>query len=129
MIYNQGVSSYQDIQFQTADPGKLISMMYEKLAQELDKAKECIKIGNIEKKSQAIIKSQDIVMELVNCLNLNTGKIAENLQALYIFMFKELNYINLKLDLKKLDVIIKIVDDLKSAWLEITKGSKVTNNF
>lgn len=125
MDYNQSVASYQDVQFQTADPGKLISMMYGRLSQELDRAKECIKIGNIEGKGQAIIKSQDIVMELANCLNLNTGKIAENLQALYLYMFKELNHINLKLDLNRLDVMIRITDDLKSAWLEITKRDKV----
>ena len=62
-------------------------------------------------------------MELANCLNLNTGKIAENLQALYLYMFKEMNYINLKNDLNKLDVVIKIVNDLKSAWNEITKST------
>ena len=125
MGYNQGIATYQDVQFQTADPAKIILMMYDRLSQELEKAKEYIKIGNIEGKGQAIIKSQDIVMELANCLNLNTGKIAENLQALYLYMFRELNEINLKLDLNKLDVLIKIADDLRSAWVEITNGAKV----
>ena len=125
MAYNQSIATYQDVQFQTADPAKLISMMYNRLALELDKAKECIKIGNIEGKGQAIIKSQDIVMELANCLNLNTGKIAKNLQALYLYMFTELNNVNLKLDLNKLDVVIKITDDLRSAWVEISRGVKV----
>ena len=64
-------------------------------------------------------------MELANCLNLNTGKIAENLQSLYLYMFRELNEINLKLDMKKLEVLIKITDDIRSAWVEITNGAKV----
>ena len=125
MGYNQGLASYQDVKYQTADPAKLILMMYDRLSQELEKAKECIKIGNFEDKGPAIIKSQDIVMELANCLNLNTGKIAENLQSLYLYMFRELNEINLKLDMKKLEVLIKITDDIRSAWVEITNGAKV----
>ena len=127
MDYKQGISNYQDIQFQTADPAKLIMLMYNKIDEELNKAKELIKIGKIEQKGNSIVKSQDIIMELLNSLDLDVGPIAKNLQALYLFLFKELNLINFKNDLEKLDKVIEIINSLKSAWEEIIQNRSANN--
>jgi len=127
MDYKQGISNYQNIQFQTADPAKLIMLMYNKIDEELNKAKELIKIGKIEQKGNSIVKSQDIIMELLNSLDLDIGPIAKNLQALYLFLFKELNLINFKNDLEKLDKVIEIINSLKSAWEEIIQNRSANN--
>ena len=129
MDYKQGISNYQDIQFQTADPAKLIMLMYNKIDEELNKAKELIKIGEIEQKGNSIVKSQDIIMELLNSLDLDVGPIAKNLQALYLFLFKELNLINFKNDLEKLDKVIEIIENLKSAWGEIIQNPSANNQM
>lgn len=120
MDRNDGISSYQNMQFETMSPARLIQLLFEKLLKELQRAKACIQEKNIEGKGEAISKSQEVLMELLNSLNLDVGQIAHNLQALYLYMFRELNYVNLHLDLKKLNVVVRIVEDLKSAWEEIT---------
>lgn len=120
MNLNTGIASYRNTQMETMSPARLILLLFQKLDEELQRAKELILSGDMEGKGKAIIKSQDIVMELLNSLNLKTGQIAENLQALYLYIFRELNNVNFYKDTDKLNVILKIVDELKTAWEEIT---------
>ncbi len=119
MAFQQGINTYQDVQFQTANPGKLIIMLYEKLDEELKRARELLLQGDMLGKGNAILKSQDIIMELNNALNLKAGTIALNLQSIYLFMFRELNEINIKKDVQNLEKLIQVVENLKSAWEKI----------
>ncbi len=123
MVNKEGISVYQNVQYQTADPAKLILLLYQKLNSELDRAKQLLQEGDMLGKGEAIIRSQDIIMELNNSLNLDAGEIALNLQSLYLFLFRELNTINLRKDLHGLEKVIQIVRNLKSAWEEITRNA------
>ena len=119
MVAKEGISVYQNVQYQTADPMKLIIMLYQKLDSELHRAKQLLEEGDMLGKGEAIIRSQDIIVELINSLNLEAGEIAKNLQGLYLFLFRELNVINLRKDVHSLEKVIRIVENLKSAWEEI----------
>ncbi len=122
MVAKQGISAYQNVQLETADPGKLIVLLYQKLDDELRKAKELLLKGDMFGKGNAIIRSQDILMELNNSLNMDAGEIAHNLRSLYLFLFRQLNEINLNKDVQTLEKVIQIVANLKSAWEEIVQN-------
>jgi len=126
MGYNQGISTYKEMQFHTADQGKLIVMLYERLAQELYRAKEFIEKKDLIGKGEAILKSQNIIMELINSLDVSAGQIALNLQSLYFFTFRELNLINLHKDITKLEKVIQVIENLKFAWEEIAINNPKT---
>ncbi len=127
MVVKQGLESYQNTQVNTLDAGKLIVLLYEKLEENLQLALTHLQEGDMIGKGEAIQKSQDIVMELLMSLNLDAGKIAHDLQALYLFMFRDLNRINLEKDTIALGKILKSVQNLKEAWVEITSRPSVDN--
>jgi len=124
MAARQGLESYLNTSVDTLDAGKLIVLLYDKLEEKLQLAIDRLNNGDMMGKGNAILKSQDIIMELLSSLNLKAGQIAVNLQALYLFMFRELNRINLEKDVEALKKILKAVQELKSAWVEITTKKK-----
>jgi len=124
MVARQGLESYLNTSVDTLDAGKLIVLLYDKLEEKLQLAIDRLNNGDMMGKGNAILKSQDIIMELLSSLNLKAGQIAVNLQALYLFMFRELNRINLEKDVDALKKVLRAVQELKSAWVEITTKKK-----
>ncbi len=119
MEYQSQISHYKKVQLSTANPGKLVSMLFARLEKELTNAKEFIILGKYEDKCNAILLSQEILIELKSSLNFEAGEIANKLQSLYLYMYCELNTINLKNDIETLDVVIQISNDLNSSWSEM----------
>jgi|Deesub1362B_J571_1020462.scaffolds.fasta_scaffold02236_4 flagellar protein FliS len=113
-----GISAYQRTQVETTNPVKLVLMLYERLEKELEQAKEKLRQGDMLGKGKSLLLCQDIVLALHDSLDLNVGEIAKNLQSLYLFMFREINEINLKKDEKRLGKLIDVVRTLRSGWEE-----------
>jgi len=87
----QNVSSfYQENQIRTADQGRLIVMLYERAIFSLKQAQEKIVAGDYYQRNQLILKAQNIILELMNTLNFEAGKIAYSLQSLYNYMIRRL---------------------------------------
>jgi len=119
MEYQSQISHYKKVQLSTANPGKLVSMLFARLEKELTNAKEFIILGKLEDKCNTILLSQEILIELNSSLNFKAGEIANYLQSLYLYMYSELNMINHKNDKEALNVVIQISKDLNSTWSEM----------
>ena len=119
MEYQSQISHYKKVQLSTANPGKLVSMLFARLEKELTNAKEFIIFSKLEDKCNSILLSQEILIELTSSLNFEAGEIENNLQSLYLYMYRELNLINLKNDTEAVDVVIQISKDLNSTWSEM----------
>ena len=119
MEYQSQISHYKKVQLSTANPGKLVSMLFARLEKELTNSKEFIIFSKLEDKCNSILLSQEILIELTSSLNFEAGEIANNLQSLYLYMYRELNLINLKNDTEAVDVVIQISKDLNSTWSEM----------
>ncbi len=77
-----------------------------------------------------IIKAQDIVSELMLSLDFEQGgDIAQNLFAIYDFCMKEMIDGNIKKDAKKLESVVKILSELRSAWAELEKKDTTKKNI
>ena len=67
-----------------------------------------------------------IITEFSNSLNHEIGgEIAENLDALYHFMIRELTQANLHKDIEKLRIVDRMLVDLRATWgeaIEINRG-------
>lgn len=81
---------------------------------------------NIALFHHGIKKSMAIITEFSNSLDHAIGgEIAENLDALYNFMIRELTLANLHKDIEKLRVVDKLLVDLRATWeeaVEINNG-------
>jgi flagellar protein FliS len=103
-------------------------MLYDEAVKSLDRALEMLGSNargkknpeNIERISNAILKTQEIITELTVSLDFEQGgEIAQNLFALYTWFNKELVEANIAQDVGKLIPVRNLLSELKSAWTEI----------
>ncbi len=69
-------------------------------------------------KGDAIIKAQDILMELNMALDHGAGEIAHSLQQIYLYAYKRLVVANLEMDRDAITEIVVILENLYEAWEE-----------
>ncbi len=114
--------AYKDTEVQTADQGKLIIMLYDGAIRFLNIAVENMDFRTYDIVNNNIIKTQDILTELMLSLNMDQGgEIAKNLFNIYAYLKKRLLEANIKKDAEILKEIIKHLTNLKSAWEEAIK--------
>lgn len=102
----------------TADPHKLISMLFQGAVLAIANAKNSMLHKDIPAKGAAISKAILIVGEgLQGSLDKNVGgELAQSLDALYGYMCARLVHANAHNDLAALDEISGLLNELKGAW-------------
>ena len=121
MTYNNLTKQYRRTNIETASKLDLIIMCYEKTIQLLKQSKEHFQKNEIEEKARKMQKTLDIINELKGCLNINEGgQIALNLDSIYTYLTKRLLLGDIKKNLSAIDECIGILEELKSAWVEIS---------
>ena len=115
--------AYRKQDIMTASPIDLIVMLYDALKRNIVMGRRGIVNRNVPFAHKHLMKAQDVVTELVNSLDMNY-EISEELLAIYEFALTTLGDANLQKDAELLDPLIEIIDDLRSAWYEISVSSK-----
>jgi len=106
----------------TQQRGKLIVMLYDGAIKFLRVALEKLEEEDFASKGVYVGKAQDIISELNNSLDVESGgDLAEQLRALYNFMYRHLSEANIERDPEKIEECISILDDLRGAWEEVAK--------
>jgi flagellar protein FliS len=119
-MYENVSKSYQQTNFLTATPIKLILMCYDGAISSLKLARESYAARDYEVKSRALQKTLDIIHELNVSLDMKKGgEISANLRALYLYMTQALIEADVKRDLIIFDEVINKLEDLESGWKEI----------
>jgi flagellar protein FliS len=104
-------------------------MLYDEAVKQLDIALEMIasakrKPNSIEKINKAVVKTQEIITELMASLDFEVGgEIAQNLFSLYNWFNRELLQSNITKDEVRIRAVRDMMNDLRSAWQEITAKS------
>jgi len=113
-------NAYKQSEVSTSSQGKLILMMYEGAIKFTKMALQSMEKGDIAGKAKYIGKTHDIVNELSVSLNLkNGGEVTARLETLYQFILRQLTLANIKSDRKALESIIKVLEPLHEAWVQI----------
>ncbi|MDR0643396.1 MAG: flagellar export chaperone FliS, partial [Treponema sp.] len=109
---------------------QLLVMLYDEAVRQLDKAIDLLdefdKNGRkdpskIEPISKAVIKTQNIVTELMASLDFDKGgEIAKNLFSLYTWFNRELTDANIKHDRQKITVVRNLISEMRSTWTEVS---------
>lgn len=122
MNTSAAISAYNDAGLRTtvmtADPHKLIAMLYEGALLAIGRAREEMRTQQTEAKGHSISKAIAIIGEGLNAsLDRKAGgKLADDLSALYTYMVKRLVEANLKNDVEALDEVSRLLSELKGAW-------------
>ncbi|MEO8411482.1 MAG: flagellar export chaperone FliS [Propionivibrio sp.] len=124
------ISAYQkvevDMAVEVADPHRLILLLFSGAQVALVNARTAMQEREIAAKGTAISKAIDIISNgLKVSLDLASGgELAARLDALYDYMVARLLSANLKNDLKALDEVIGLLEEIHSAWREISPQQK-----
>ena len=118
-------NQYQNNQVLTASPEQILLMLYDGAIRFTRQAIKGMAEGNMAVAHHGIKKSLAIITEFTNSLNHEIGgEIAENLDALYSFMIRELTLGNLHKDAEKLRVVERLLVDLRGTWGEAVELNK-----
>lgn len=116
-MYQSVANSYQQTQFFTTNPLKLVLMCYEGAIGSLKLARNSYLAGRFEAKAKALQKCMDIIHELNACLDLEKGgECAANLRNLYTYVMQALTEADLKRDIETMNQVITMLEELESAW-------------
>lgn len=115
----------------SADPHKLISMLFQGALQAIANAKGAILRKDIPAKGAAISKAILIIDDGLNAsLDKNVGgELAQNLASLYDYMTLRLLNANMKNDVAILDEVSGLLADLKDAWDSIRPAAGMPGNM
>lgn len=109
-----------DSQLTEASPHKVIQMLMAGAIERLIQAKIAIEQKNTALKGEKIGKALDIVVNLRACLSMEDGgEIAQNLDALYDYIIRQVSLANLENNTLLLDEAVVILREIKSAWEQI----------
>jgi len=112
---------YREAAVLTATPAQLVVMLY-------DGAIRFLKQAEVLMREQAPVpevhgrlkRAEAIIEELLTTLDLERGdKIAEKLQAIYLFAFRELGFARLERDPDKIAAVARLLADLREGWATI----------
>ena len=127
--YGNYQNAYKKAAVNTLDQNKLIIMLYDGAIKNASFAVEHIKSGEIEKVHNCLIKTKNIVTELMATLNMEQGgDIAKNLQSLYSYMFSQLIEANMEKKFEPVLVVIDLLKELRAAWVQINAKNKAETN-
>ena len=124
MSMNNPYEQYKQTQVATASQGSLILMLYDAALGNLRIAAESIKNKKVSEEHGALIKCQDIVMELNLSLNMDSGDMAQKLRSLYVYMHERLIQANVRKDVKIVEEVIVLLSNLYEAWNGIIRKGK-----
>ena len=122
---NYAINSYQRVGVESgvasADSHKLILMLFEGSINALNRAKQEILHSNISAKVEMISKAISIIDNgLKASLDISVGgEIANNLQALYDYMTRQLLIANIQNSTGTINEVIELLSQLQEAWRSI----------
>lgn len=123
--YGNYQNAYKKASVNTLDQTKLIIMLYDGAIKNASFAVEHMKSEEIEKVHDCLIKTKNIVTELMATLNMDRGgDIAKNLQSLYSYMFSQLIEANMNKKTEPVVIVIDLLKELRAAWTQINSKKK-----
>jgi flagellar protein FliS len=125
----KAISAYQkvgvDAAIEVADPHRLILLLFSGAQAAIGNARAAMQQQQIAAKGEAISKAIDIIGNgLKVSLDLEKGgEIAERLDALYDYLVLRLLRANLNNDLHALEEVAGLLEEIHSAWREISPNA------
>lgn len=113
--------AYRESSVLTAPPERLVLMLYDGARRFLTQAAAAIREGEMSVASERLHRAEAIVDELTVTLDHDAGgEIAERLAAIYAFCRRHLMEARLERNAEKVDQVIGLLGELRSAWAQIS---------
>jgi flagellar protein FliS len=109
---------YLGDQITTASPQRLLVMLYDRLALDLERAHSALTAGDREEASAQLMHAQEIVLELHASLRVDIWDGGPRLAAIYTWLHAELVKANIRGNARTVADCQRIVEPLREAWTE-----------
>lgn len=112
-------NQYLKNQIETASPEQILIMLYDGAIRFIRRAMVGIENNDMTELRVGVNKTLAIIIEFSSSLDHKIGgQIAEDLDALYAFMIRELNSVTISPEMAKLESVEKLLVDLRATWKE-----------
>lgn len=120
-----GYQKYKQTSIQSASKEKILLMLYEGAIKFTKKAIVAADSKNIAERATNICRVYDIILELNNTLDHKIGgKLAQDLEQLYMFLTDQLSKANLEGNSAPLKTVLKILETLYDGWSQAIEQLK-----
>lgn len=99
-------------------PGRLLTMLYDRMLLDFDRAIDAIGRTSIEEAHNALIHAQEIVFELHMALDLEAWPDGGALADLYVYLTEQLSAANAKKSVALIENCRSVVEPLAESWHE-----------
>lgn len=118
-------NTYKQSSVSYASKEQLLLMLVDGASRFAKIARQAMLDKNISKAHENIVKTENIFYELMATLDVQRGgEWAKNLIQVYEFITRRLTDANMTKDVKILDEVIPLIDDIRNTWNEAYKISK-----
>jgi len=125
VTYGKSIDQYRKAAVTSASPLQLVVMLYDGALRFMEAGKHAMETGDLYKQNENLQRAQKIVAELTGTLDLEKGgEIAQNLAALYSFVYDRLVQANVTDQSSYIDQAIKVMSDLREGWSRLTAQDK-----
>lgn len=97
-MQQSGYGTYLRVQTETSSPAQLIVLLYDALLANLQRAEASLAAESNEDAHGTLVRSQEIILELMASLDPSVGEMAERLGAIYDYAYHQLVRANLEKD-------------------------------
>lgn len=121
-------NAYKNNSVNFASKEQLLLMLLDGTVKFSKLATQAMEEKNVPKAHENLVKTQDIFYELMATLDVEQGgQWAKNLLSLYDFIVRKLTEANLKKDVKIIDEVLPLIEEVRDMWNEAYKLSKRSN--
>ncbi len=122
----QHIEDYQRNQVAGMTQRELIIMLYSGAIRYLSEAKTAIRNERYDQSWPKLDRARKIVVHLYSTLNLEAGKIAEDLASLYSYVIDQICVANARREIAPVDTCINVLQTVREAWEQIPDPEHAT---
>jgi flagellar protein FliS len=113
--------AYRQSAVLTATPEQLVVMLYDGAVRFLRQAELAMNEGAFLHSYEKLGRGEAIIDELIATLNMDTGEIAERLQAIYVFQKRTLIEARVQRNAEKIGQVVALLVSLREAWARLAE--------
>lgn len=121
-------SKYKENTVHVASQEQLVIMLVDGAVKYTKVAKLALERGDKQRAHNELIRVQGILAELIASLDINAGSFAIDLMNIYNFIRNTLIEANIKKDIKIIDEVMPVIEDVRDMWYEVKRNYDLQNN-
>ena len=123
-MVSNGYNVYKNNSINYASNEQLLLMLVDGAVKFAKKAEIALEEKKIKDAHDSIMRTEDIFLELMSSLDRSAGEWAVQIYKVYQFIHDKLIEANLKKDIKILQEIMPLIEDIRDTWHQAYKVSK-----